>query len=245
MPFIVLDPSAAESAPITSLGAPKTSEGDTLASMRLWLQRALGGRDDIEQDMLDGWINDSYLDVCTSVDIDEMKGSLAIETVAGQPLYTLPYVVSSTQGAALIDSGLNDGGWPLGKVDKSAYRDWPDKSGRPETYFREGDLLILYPTPDKSYFVSLDIRIRPLPLADDDDSPILGQEWHRPIRLGARQKAFDDLQEFEKAPIAENSYTNSVRRRNNREASEDERRVIGSSVPGRGRPRFPFFRGRD
>lgn len=244
MPFLVISSVGAAAAPATTLGEPKTSTGDTLASMRAWLKRALLNRSDIDDDEYDLWINDGYLDVCTSVDLDELKGSLAITTVAGQALYALPYVVSSTQGAGLIDTTLYGGGTPLSKGDKSWYREQDNKSGRPETYFREGDVLVLYPTPDKAYTISLDFRIRPLPLSEETDSPILGQEWHRPIRLSARQKAFDDLQEFDKAMPAENSFVNSVRRRNNREASEDENRVIGSSIPGRGRRRTPNI-GRD
>jgi hypothetical protein len=244
VPFLIIDPAVAEDAPDTTIGEPKTSTGDTLASMRLWLMRALLNRDDLSDDEYDLWINDGYLDVCTSVDLDELKGSLSIVTVADQPFYNLPYVVSSTQGASIIDTSLYGGGTPLSKADKAWYREQDNKSGRPETYFREGEVLVLFPTPDKAYTVALDFRIRPLPLTDDTDSPILGQEWHRPIRLSARQKAFDDLQEFDKALPAENSFINSVRRRNNRESSEDEGRVIGSSIPGRGRRRYPNI-GRD
>jgi hypothetical protein len=244
VPFIVFDPADAAPAPVVSVGAPKTSEGDTLASMRAWLSRALAGRDDIESSTLNDWINDAYVDVCTSVDIDELKASIALVTIVDQPLYLLPYVVASTQGAALVDDQLVARGIPLAKVDKSVYRDWPDKTGRPEYYFREGDMLVIYPTPDKAYLLSLDVRIRPLRLVEDTDSPILGLEWHRPIRLNARQMAFDDLQEFDKALPAENSFVNSVRRRSNREANEDERRVVGSSVPGRGRRQYPYY-GRD
>jgi hypothetical protein len=173
-----------------------------------------------------------------------MKGSLAITTVAGQAMYRLPAVVSSTQGAALTDSQMMNGGQPLQKVDKAAYREWPVQSGRPEYYFREGELMVLYPTPDKAYSMVLDIRIRPVILTQDTHSPMLGQEWHRPIRLTARQMAFDDLLEFDKALPAENSAISSIRKRNDREATEDERRVIGSSVPGRGR-RPNRYLGRD
>lgn len=244
MPYNVLDPTVAQAAPVTTLGSPKVSTGDTLASMREWLKRALGGRDDIAPSTLNEWLNDAYLDVCTSLDIDEMKGSLAIATVAGQALYRLPAVVSSTQGAALTDSQMMNDGQPLSKVDKSAYRDWPNRSGRPEYYFREGELIVLYPTPDKAYSIALDIRIRPIPLTLDTHSPMLGQEWHRPIRLTARGMAFDDLQEFDKALPAENSATSSIRKRNDREATEDERRVVGSSVPGRGHRPYHYL-GRD
>lgn len=247
MPFLVIDPAAATAVSAGTIGEPKTSEGDTLASMRTWLGRALLGRDDLTNDELDLWINDSYIDVCTSVELDEMKASISFSTVSGQALYLLPYVVSSTQGAAVIDAGLIDGGAPIDKIDKTWYREQKNWSERPKYYFRDGDVLVLYPTPEKAYTITLDFRIRPLPLSLDTDSPILGREWHRSIRLGARHKALDDLQEFDKALPAENSYTNSVRRRNDREATEDEGRVIGSSVPGRGRrpSAYSSYIGRD
>lgn len=244
MPFLALDAAAAQAVPATTAGEPLTSQGDTLLSMRNWLRRALGGRNDLTDDEIDLWINDGYLDVATSVDIDEMKGSLAIVATVGQALYLLPYTVSSTQMASLLDSSMMNGGQPLSKGDKAWYREQPQRSGRPETFFREGNIIVLYPTPDKAYTITLDFRLRPLPLEADTDSPILGQEWHRTIRLSARQKAFDDLQEFEKALPAENSVVNSIRRRNNREGTEDERRIVGSSIPGRGRRPNPYM-GRD
>lgn len=242
MPYVALDPGNAVEAPTTSVGAPKTSMGKTLASMRLELQRMLGGRDDIEPDRLNTWINDAYIDVCTSLKIDELKASIAFDVLADQYLYLLPYVVSTIQAMALVDTTLMTGGMPLAKTDRDTYRSLCDKTGRPELYFRENDILVLYPIPDKDYIGSLDFRLRPMPLTDDTHSPILGEEWHRAILLKARQNGFDDLLEFDKALPAENSFINSVRRRSDREAGEDERRVIGSSVPGRGHRWHPFNR---
>ena len=242
MPYVALDPDNAVGAPITSVGAPKTSVGKTLASMRTELQKMLGGRDDIESGRLDTWINDAYLDVCTSLRIDELKASIAFDILAGEYLYLLPYVVSTIQAMALVDSTLTSGGQPLTKTDRDTYRSACDKTDRPELFFRENDILVLYPTPDKDYVGSLDFRLRPLPLTEDTDSPILGEEWHRAILLKARQNGFDDLLEFDKALPSENSFINAVRRREDREAGEDERRVIGSSVPGRGRRWHPFNR---
>jgi hypothetical protein len=239
VPYTALDPAAAAAAPVTNVGMPKTSVGKTLAGMRSELTRMLMGRDDLTTSQLNTWINDAYLDVCTSLKIDELKGSIALSIIAAQPFYLLPYVVSTTQAVSLVDTSLRDKGMPLSKGDRDSYRDLPDKTDRPEIYFRENDMLVFYPTPDKSYIISLDFRIRPLPLANDTDSPILGQEWHRSIVLRARQFAFDDLLEFDKALPAENSANNTIRRRTDREAGEDEQRVIRSSVPGRGRRWVP------
>jgi hypothetical protein len=247
VPFLVIDPATAAAAPATTLGAPKVAQTETLSTMRAWLKRALLGRTQgLEDATFNEWINDAYLDICTSLDIDELKGSLAFSLTAGQSLYKIPSIVSTfLSPLGLVDSTMSTGGQPLDKVDKSWFREQPDESNRPKYFFREGELLVIHPTPDKSYTLNVDFRIRPLPMTLDTHSPILSAEWYRPIRLNARQMAFDDLQEFEKVPPAQNSVVAAVRKRNDREASEDEGRVVKSSVPGRGRQRSLYDLDRD
>ena len=237
MPFTILDPSAAKAAPSTTVGQPKTGIGKSLLDMRVHLKVQLGGRTDIDESVYNTWINDAYLDLCTSLEGDELKGSLTLTFDAGQAFYLLPSVVASVQTIGLVNSLSIYGGESLSKTDKASYRDFENASGQPRLYFREDNLLVVYPTPDKSYTVAIDFRVRPLRLENDTDCPILGEEFHRAILLRARADAFDDLQQFEKQGPAENSAVQNVRRRNDREAMEDEGRVIGSSVPGKYSPR--------
>lgn len=231
MPFLVLDPAAAAAAPVTTLGAPRTGvEGKTFDSMQDELRDMLGGRTDVEA-KLGGWINDAQVDLITSVDTDEAKGSLAITTVVGQAMYLLPTVVDNIQTISLNDSTLPDGGYPLEKTDKFGYRAQMTLSDYPTKYFRERNILVLWPTPDAAYSITIDFRIRPSYMTLTTHQPILDKEWHRAIILRAREMAFDDLMEFDKAGPAENSVTRTVRRRENREANEDENRAPRSSVP--------------
>lgn len=233
MPFLVLDPTEAAAAPATAIGQPKSGWGKSLAAMRAHLKIQLGGRTDIPDEVYNTWISDAYVDVVTSLDLDESKGSIELVLVAGQPFYLLPSVVSSVQSAALTDPLSIYGGAPLSKTDKSNYRAFEDAFGEPKLFFRENDMLVVYPTPDKAYSISIDFRVRPAPLVDDTDCPFIGPEFHRAILLQARADAFDDLREFDKAGPAENSFTSNMRRRTDREAAEDEGRVVQSSVPGR------------
>lgn len=233
MPFLVLDPAEAEAAPTTTIGQPKAGWGKSLATMREHLKVQLGGRTDISDEIYNTWISDAYVDVVTSLDLDESKGSIELMLVAGQPFYLLPEVLSSIQSIALTDPLSIYGGASLSKTDKSNYRALEDAVGEPKLFFRENDMLVVYPTPDKVYSISIDFRARPAPLVDDTDCPFIGPEFHRAILLKARADAFDDLREFDKAAPAENSFVSNMRRRTDREAAEDEGRVIGSSVPGR------------
>lgn len=235
MPYIALDQATAEAAPTIPVGAPLTSVGETLASLRAELALQLGNRGDIDPTRLDKWINWAYDDVWTSLELDEAKASYSFNTVAGQPLYTTPYQVVTTLGASVVDSTSIYGGQPLGKTDLRSYRMLENKADRPGKYFRLGNLLVLYPTPDGVYTVVVDFRSRPLPLVQETDSPALAREWHETILLAARKKGFSGILEFDKALPAENDFVNSVRRRQDREADEDEGRVIRSSVPRHGR----------
>lgn len=233
MPYSVLDKASAAPAPVTTLGAPLISQGQTLDSLREELDASLGGRADILTPRYDLWLNEAYTDLCTSLELDELKGSLALTLVPAQAVYTLPYVVSTIIGAALVlpTSENYNGGYPLDKTDLSAYRSLVAASGDPEVYFRMNDLLVFYPTPKAARTIALDFRIRPLPLTLGTHSPILGVEWHEAIKLGARFRAWKALMQYDKAEPAENDYIKLVRRRTDRQATEDEGRVVGSSVP--------------
>lgn len=237
MPFIVLDPTAAEVAPAgtETIGAPLTNVGKTLAAMRADLTLKLGRRPDLTNTEYDRWINDAYVDVATGLDIEVMKGSYGLVTVADQPLYVLPAGIASTRGAAIVDTLTYGavGGIELGKGDLKQYRNLPNESGQPELYFREGNVLVLWPTPSREWTIAVDYVIRPQYLVNATDSPIVPLEYHEAIVLAARQKGFADLQEFDKSQAANNDFVGNVRRRKDEEANEQTGRVIGSSVPRR------------
>lgn len=233
MPYIVLDRTTAEAAPATSIGAPYTSVGETLLSLRTELKKMLGNRADIDNARLNLWVNFGYVDVAASLKIDELRGSIGFPTVPGQPLYLLPNAVAAIYGAAVADSVNYPefGGRALDKIDLAGYRSLKVITDEPERFFRLGDLLVLWPTPVAARDLALDFWIRPQPLVVDTDSPILGYEWHESILLNARKKAFSALQEFDKALAAQNDMVASVRTKQDNKAREDENRIVLSSVP--------------
>lgn len=234
MPYIVLDPAAAAAAPATTLGAPRTNEGETLASMISDLKLQLG-RPELTDPQVTTWINRAYIDLWTSLDLEESYASYSFPLVAGQALYKVPSIVSTTIGAALVDDDNENGGWPIEKIDLKSYRMLPDKEGEPFSYFRTGDMLVLYPTPEKVQTVVVDFRMIPLDLTEPAHSPILSREWHESIILNARKKGFSALREFDKAMPAQNEYIQSVRVRQDEDAIEQRGRVVRSSVPRSGK----------
>lgn len=235
MPYTVLSESAAAVIPSAGVGDPLTSAGETLLSLRTELLLLLGSRNDVSPERAGLWINFSYIDLASSLDLDDLKGSLGFDLVAGQELYLLPDEVMATRDAAVIDTVTYGelGGRPLTKTDLSAYRLHSVLSDEPREYFRERNLLVLWPTPKNIRTVALDFWIRPARLVDDTDSPILPYEWHEAILLNARKKGFAALLEFDKALAAENDFISLVRRKTDRDEREDKGRVVLSSVPRR------------
>jgi hypothetical protein len=233
MPYIALNPADGVAAPITTVGAPLTSEGVTLAEMRGQLNLMLGGRSDITNTTLDYWINAAYTDIASSLEIDELKASLAINLVVGKALYLLPKVVRAIRQVSVIDAVTYGdlGGRKLEKSDLAKYRRSSNRSDEPTEYFREKDLLVLWPTPVAVRVLSLDIWIRPDKMVNDEDSPILPFEWHEVILKNARSKAHSDLREFSRAAMAENDFVNLVRRKDSPDELEEDDKIIGSSVP--------------
>lgn len=242
MPYIPLDPTVAQAAPTTLIGAPLTPPnpgeplpGMSLVEMRTQLDIQLGGRTDFDDTMFDLWINQSYVDLCTSLDIPELNGSVVISLDPAQALYLLPRQVRAIDMVSVVDTATYGalGGRKLTKTDKNSYRKAPALNGEPKEYFREGNMLVLWPTPVAIRDLSVDFKIRPDPLVDEDHYPIIPPEWHEVIVRNARTKAHSDLREFDSAGITNNEVVGLVRRKTDPDAVEDDDRVIGSSVPRR------------
>lgn len=234
MPYNALDPTTATAIVAPTLLAPYTNQGETLASMREELLLQLGGQGDIPPARLNKWINWAYLDLWTSLKLDEGRVGLSFDTIGGQGLYLLPYQFMSSLAVAVEDDKSIYGGRPLEQTDLRSYRMYEDKDGNPTHFFRYGNILVLYPTPKGAQTIFLEFRGRPLKLVNDTDSPRIPDEWHESIILNARKKGFSGLMEFDKALPAENEYINSIRRRQDTEGNEDENQIIRSAVPRNG-----------
>lgn len=224
MPYITLDETLAEVAPAWTVGAPRTSYGKTLADMTAELQAQLGGRTDIDPARMAVWINDAYLDLASSLNLPELRASLALTILASQPLYMLPDNFDHSLSAALVDttSYAYQGGTPLDKIDDLMYRRLPDLSDLPRVYFVFNNMLVLWPTPSQGTSVVLECEAEPMPLVNDTDSPILARAWHEGVQLLAKAKAHAGLLEPDLAQLAMNDYIAWMRRRQDKNAQEKD-----------------------
>jgi hypothetical protein len=238
MPYITLNPDNATviPPPEPDPSEPLVSGGMTLFQAREELRSMLVGRLDIEDPRLDFWLNRAYVDLATSMHKqDELKASLDFETLENQAMYLLPELVTTTLNVARLDDDNPYGGVPLEKTDLVWYRRQKDfrdlQERKPTHYFRMNRLLVVWPTPDDTYTITLDYRFEPKELLDDNEVPILRREWHEAWLTLARKKLLSAVNEFEAALAVGQEFTGHMRTRLDREGGEEENKIVSSSAP--------------
>jgi hypothetical protein len=223
MPYITLDESTAEAAPVVTIGAPLTSVGMTFDDFLTELYSELGARTDVTaaSDRLKMWTNWAYRNVCGMVTLKELFGSFALATVDDQPLYQLPRQVAWIKRVSLIDTtNFLAGGRELEMIDESGYRLLADLDDEPSRYFRYRRMLVFWGTPDDAYDLAIDCRVRPDDLVDPTDSPLLPEEFHEVILLYARYRAFRSLRMYQESSVALNDAVTTLRPLINTDAEE-------------------------
>lgn len=226
MPYVALDPAAAQAAPAVTFGAPEAAGahpmGKSLAEMRTRLRVELGNRADLAAATIDEWINDAYLDFYASLDLPDSKRSFPVTLTAGQALYLLPATMDTVRGVAATDTSSTDTGAALRVSDEFLYRKRPIQSGPPEEWFRYQNMLVLWPTPDAADVLSVDGRIKPAKLTADTHYPILEDKLHEALFKGAKYRGWEALQNDTKAATTMNEMTRLIGRKKDRDDGDKE-----------------------
>jgi hypothetical protein len=212
------------------LGDPKVNVGKTLAGMRTRLILELGRRDEVATAQWNEWINDGYLDLGASIDPRELRDSFQFVSNVDKDVYILPLGTFTIRGISIQSGGTLTEGYALVPIDRDAYRKLYNKRGAPVHYFRENDLLILYPTPDAIYQMTMDVTVEVQPMTADNHSPIFAPALHEAVYLNAKIKAAEGLGLDAKAASARNSLTALIRRKRNPDSVE-EGQMYGSFRP--------------
>lgn len=222
MPYKVLDPTQAAAAPVTTVGAPLVSTGETLASIQTELLLRLGSRTDISTPRLSAWINKGYRNVAGMLTLKELEGSIGLSLVAAQPFYALPLCVSFIKRLGVQDS-VHYNVWQgreLGMIDQARYRNLPEETNPPTAYFRQARMVVIWPTPDTAYTAPLDFKVRPNDLVNATDSPLLPTEFHHAIILQAHVVALGALLNWTDQAKVRNEFVTEIKPLLNTDAEE-------------------------
>jgi hypothetical protein len=224
MPYLALNPALAEGAPAITFGAPETltlhPNGKSLGVIRSRLILELGNRTDIPTEIWNDWINDAYLDIYASLALPESKRSFDFQLRANQMLYLLPPTVDTIRSIVVTDTANANNGVSLEPIDSATYRKFPVMCGAPEYWFREQNMIILWPTPDDDYPAVIDGIIKPAKLVVDSDYPILEDKFHEIVLKSAKVRAWEGVQNDTKSALVENSVARQVQRKNDRDQQD-------------------------
>jgi hypothetical protein len=231
MPFIVLDSAAAQAAPVVSFGAVETAAqhpaGKSLLALRTILKLELGQRPDIPDPIWNEWINDGYQDFYSTLRLPESKASFPLATVTSQPMYLMPPVVNYIRSISGADPMFTTQGGELTNIDEDSYRKLPVRTGTPEYWFREKNILVLWPTPDQVFNLAVDITVKPAPLVADTDYPALEDKWHESLKMAAKYRAWTGVQNDTKSALTQNEMTRQIQRRGDAEADDKNTEYAG------------------
>lgn len=229
MPATVLDPSLAAPAPTVAFGGPDDAslhpQGKPLSALRSRLVKELGNRTDITNNntdfiTVDEWINDAYLDLWESLGLPESHRSFTLTLVAGQALYMLPPIVKTIRDVSGVDASDGTITQALRKTDVFAYRKLPVRDNDPTQWFREQQMLVVWPTPTSAQILSVDCDVTVSKLTDPDHYPILDDKWHEALFKGAKYRGWEALQNDTKALTTQNEMARLVKRKDDRDAGD-------------------------
>jgi len=179
--------------------------GLDLTSLRRQLREAVGleGNDTVNlpdtdsasKTGADTYLNRSFWELLDKFKFREKEITGTFPTVVGIKFYELPTTFESLQGAAIEDPDTLEH-IPLDRITadvyEQKYKDVIDDQGKPEAYFREGDGIRLWRTPDAVYEITLHFWTS---LADFD--PVVGvttsrlpRNWDEILLFGATWRAF-------------------------------------------------------
>lgn len=111
-------------------------------------------------------INDGLARIVRKMDRNQTDATTSVP--AGTRRVSIPDSVSQL-GRALVDAVFIDG-TEISSV-ANAYND--GETGTPESYFIDGDKIVLVPTPDTTVVMTVRYRQEHEPLSDDDDTTTL------------------------------------------------------------------------
>lgn len=215
--------------------------GLSQAQLRTELREHLGVDDtELDNTNADLLLNRSWWEVADAVDFREKETSESENTVEGTNTIALSSLTNAESiQRVVIEDYHSLQHIPLEPIDLDDYeREYVDQTyarGQPTRYFRRGSNIILYPTPDRVYEVTI-YYLKTLAdiAASGFDVP---QTWHDPILYGAVWRGFARFGDWNRKQAARATQLEMLSAKTPVKVKEKEDlRYAGVAVM---RPRYP------
>lgn len=206
----------------------------TYDTIKAEVQKRIGNRQDADiNSRLGTWINDAYFELLLEPEYTfyELDREYTLNTVADQRDYDIS-VIDDLWFILMIRDMDNER--EIRKTSIKVMDRLSNSSGQPNRYARFAKTLELDPTPDDTYELRIRYRYRPNELITGT-SPLTGREWDEIIVVKSTIKAYEALEQPEKAAAARNLEIALLDHRKDLEILEDEDSDIGIKVRMKGR----------
>lgn len=235
MPFVPYDLSSAQAAPAFTLGAPRTSGGLSLATLRARLLKELATRTDITSADADFFLNEAYRLMAQELDLQTFDASLVITLAVGQPFYLIPEQVDFIKDDAAVQdaSEYPRGGKVLVFSGLDQYRKLADQTGRINRLYRQGNMIVVYPTPTQAETLVLNVKFLPDKLTLDTHVPLFAEKYHYALVLKAKAMALASVRDMIASNDALNQYVVFLRATSDTRAEERANQRSGFYIPRR------------
>jgi hypothetical protein len=234
MPFLTLSTTGATSI-VATLGAPLTAgSGKTLAQLRLEVRLVLKRRTDITDAEIDGWINDAYRELTSTIEFEELRTELEFTSVVDQQKYLLPDGTDIVSRLSVRNTQLPAGGYELEKQTEDVLRrdaDW--LSDYPAKWLQKERLLVLWPPPDGAYTLVASVSYAPQKLTLTTHQPLIEPHWHYALSLKAQEIALAAIDQPEKSGEKLNKFLSVVRPKIEKRAKMTKGVIMRVSIPRR------------
>lgn len=145
-------------------------------------------------------LNRSWWEIMDLFEFREKEQTFVFNTVNGTRSYNVPSLFDAMQSLSIEDSNKSHKG--LDPIDPQVYEneyvDDTDANAMPIRYYREGSTVVLYPTPDDIYEITMKYLTTLADLAAGA-VPAIPKSWHEIILFGGVYRAHMRAGEMQKA----------------------------------------------
>jgi hypothetical protein len=133
-------------------------------------------------------LNETYWEMLQRLKVQRLLKTAILTTASGTTAYDVAEdaEINSIVADSVVDVGTQQ---PVTEVDYSyPVRQGLTATGRPSAFYRFGNQLCLYPTPDDTYQLTYHYWVKPSDLTEDEDTPLLPPEWEKVLILGTQSR---------------------------------------------------------
>jgi hypothetical protein len=134
------------------------------------------------------FLNETYWEMLQRLKVQRLLKTALLTTANGAMAYDV--AEDAEINSIVTDSVVDvDTQQSIAEVDYSyPVRQGLTATGRPSVFYRFGNQLCLYPTPDAIYQVSYHYWVKPSDLQMDEDTVLLPPEWEKVLILGTQSR---------------------------------------------------------